>query len=75
MKTLVLQPIEVIEKNLVYESNGIEEVVVAKGTKSIESWAFEKCPNLKVAYVPEGVEIADDAFDGVHGSFKIVRTE
>ena len=75
MKTLVLQPIEVIGKNLVYESNGIEEVVVAKGTKLIESWAFEKCPNLKVAYVPEGVEIADDAFDGVHGSFKIVRTE
>lgn len=75
MKNLVLQPMEVIEKNLVYGNNGIEEVVVAKGTKSIESWAFENCPNLKVAYVPEGVEIAEEAFYGVHGSFKVIRTE
>ena len=75
MKKLVLQSMDVIEKNLVYGNNGIEEVIVAKGTKSIESWAFENCPNLKVAYVPEGVEIAEEAFCGVHGSFKVIRTE
>ena len=73
MKTLELLPMEYIGKNLVYGHNAVEVVVVAKGTVGIESWAFENCPNLKVAYVPEGVEIAEDAFTGVHPEFKIVR--
>ena len=73
MKILELLPMEYIGKNLVYGHNAVEVVVVAKGTVGIESWAFENCPNLKVAYVPEGVEIAEDAFTGVHTEFKIVR--
>ena len=62
-----------IEKNTVYRHNGVEVAIVAPGTKNIEAWAFEQCPNLRVAYVPVGVEIADNAFAGVHPDFKIVR--
>ena len=73
MKVIELLPMETIGKNVVYNHNSVEEVVVAEGTKMIESWAFENCPSLKIAYVPEGVEIAEDAFTNVHPDFKIVR--
>lgn len=54
---------------------GIEEIVFPKETKSIEGGAIEKCPNLKVAYIPAGVTVSKSAFTGVHADFKIVYTE
>ncbi|MBO7231217.1 MAG: transglutaminase domain-containing protein [Bacteroidaceae bacterium] len=75
MKRMELLPMEKIGKNLVYGHNGVEEVVIAEGTKSIEAWAFENCPNLKVAYVPTTTTVDDKAFTGVHADFKIIRTE
>ena len=75
MKVIELLPMETIGKNVVYNHNSVEEVVVAEGTKMIESWAFENCPSLKIAYVPEGVEIADNAFVGVHSEFQVIRTK
>ena len=75
MKVIELLPMETIGKNVVYNHNSVEEVVVAEGTKMIESWAFENCPSLKVAYVPEGVEIANNAFVGVHSDFQVIRTK
>ncbi len=54
---------------------GIEEIVFPKETKSIEGSAIEKCPNLKVAYIPAGVTVSNSAFSGVHADFKIVYTE
>lgn len=35
--------------------------------------AVENCPNMKIAYVPEDTEIADNAFAGVHPDFQIIR--
>jgi hypothetical protein len=54
---------------------GIEEIVFPKETKSIEGGAIEKCPNLKVAYIPTGVTVSKSAFTGVHADFEIVYTE
>ena len=54
---------------------GIEEIVFPKETKSIEGGAIEKCPNLKVAYIPAGVTVSKSAFTGVHADFEIVYTE
>ncbi|MBR5813172.1 MAG: transglutaminase domain-containing protein [Bacteroidaceae bacterium] len=75
MKVVELLPMETIGKNTVYNHNSVEVVAVAKGTKKIEAWAFENCPNLMVAYIPEGVEIAKDAFTGVHPNFIVLRKE
>lgn len=66
-------PIKKIEKNMVYRKNGIESVIIAPGTKTIDDWAFENCPNLKVAYIPEDVQVAKNAFYHVHKDFKIIR--
>ncbi len=75
MKHLELMPMETVEKNTVYYHNEVEEIVFAEGTKTIEAWAVEECPNLKVAYIPESTTVADNAFMYVHPDFKIVRTK
>ena len=74
MKRLELMPMEVMEKNTVYNQEGLQEIVIAKGTKNIEAWAVENCPNLKVAYIPESTQVDENAFYSVHKDFRIVRT-
>ena len=73
MTCLELMPMETIYKNTVYYQGNLEVAIIAPGTKKIEDWAFEQCPNLKIAYVPEGVEIASKAFADVHPDFQIIR--
>lgn len=75
MKKLRLMPEEVIGKNYVLDHAGIEEIIVANGTKKLEAWAVEKCPNLKVAYVPLDTDLDPDAFVDVHPDFQIIRQE
>lgn len=73
MKTIELMPLEVIGKNHIFDHKGIEEVIIANGTKRLEAWAVEKCPNLKVAYVPIDTELDENAFADVHPDFQIIR--
>ena len=73
MKCLEMMPVETIYKNTVYRHNGMEVVIIPPGTKYIEDWAFEFCPNLKIAYIPDGVSVAKNAFSGVHPDFVIIR--
>lgn len=75
MTKVSLLPTEVMDKEHVVRHNGIEELYVAEGTKKIEDWAVENCPNLKVAYVPTYTEISENAFTGVHESFQIIRQD
>lgn len=73
MKCVELMPMETMYKNTVYEHNGVETLIIAPGTKKIEAWGVENCPNLKIAYVPEDTEIEEKAFTGVHPDFQIIR--
>jgi hypothetical protein len=73
MKCVELMPMEKIYKNTLYDHSGVEVLIVAPGTKKIEAWGIEKCPNLKIAYVPKDVEIDKNAFADVHSSFLIIR--
>lgn len=65
----------VYDKNTISEHKGIEEIVFPKETVTISAYAIEKCPNLKVAYVPEGATVQTGAFTGVHSTFNIVYTK
>ena len=73
MKCVELMPMETIYKNTVYDHSGAEVLIVAPGTKKIEAWGIEKCPNLQIAFVPEDVEVDKNAFADVHSSFMIIR--
>ena len=73
MKCVELMPMETIYKNTIYDHKSVEVLVVAPGTKSIKAWGIEKCPNLKIAYVPEDVEVDKNAFFNVHPDFQIIR--
>lgn len=73
MKCVELMPMATMYKNTVYGHSSVEVLIVAPGTKKLESWAVENCPNMKIAYLPEDTEIADNAFVGVHPDFQIIR--
>lgn len=75
MKKLVLRPQEVIGKNFIFDHKGIEEIVIANGTKRLEAWAVESCPNLKIACVPRDTELDENAFAEVHPDFQIIRLD
>lgn len=75
MKVIELLPLETIGKNLIYNHNGVEEIVIPKGCKLIEPWAIENCPNLKKAYVPKDTDVKRNAFYNVHPDFEIIYTE
>ena len=52
-----------MEKNTLTDLAKLEELHFSEGTKTIESYAVESCPNLKRVFLPETVEtIASDAF-------------
>ena len=66
----------VIGKNFLYQENNVEEVYIPEGTTSMENWAVEKCPNLKVAYLPLNTEYNETTtFVDVHPDFKVVRMD
>ncbi len=81
LKRLELKAVENYESGLTYGKetvsghNGIEEIVFPKETSVIEGGAVEKCPNLKVAYIPFGVRVKTSAFSGVHSDFKMIYVE
>ena len=75
LKVVEILPVPVIEKNYIAYLDGVEELIIPAGVNEICAYAIEDCPNLKKAYVPEGVVIDDHAFYGVHADFEIVRKD
>ena len=73
LRKLVLRRMDTVDKNVVFDHKALEEVTIANGTKEINDFAFEKCPNLKVAYIPAGVKVSKKAFSDVHPDFKIIK--
>ena len=60
-------------KNILKDHAKVETIVIQQGTKKLEAYAFEDCPNLKRAYIPEETTVDANAFYGVHSDFKIIR--
>ena len=64
---------ETLGKNILHNHPKVETVVIQQGTKKLEAYAFENCPNLQKAYIPEETTVDVNAFYGVHSNFKIIR--
>lgn len=71
MKVIKLKSIPNVGKGLIYNHQVVEEIYFT-GTKTIESYAVEYCPNLKNVYVPKGTDIQEHAFPD---SVKIIEIE
>ena len=67
-----LIPSEVYGKETMTGHKNVLEVIFPTGTKKIEAWAVENCPNLLAAYVPVGTEVDEKAFTGCHADFDII---
>lgn len=73
MKNVKLQPAERIEKNQITDNKSIEQLVILPGTKLLESYAVENCPNLKRVYLPADCELQKDAFYRCGSDIQIFR--
>ena len=67
------QPVATMGKNFIKDHMHVETVVIQPGTKKLEAYAFENCPNLRMAIIPEETVVDANAFYGVHSEFKILR--
>ena len=67
-----LIPAEVYGKETMTGHKNVLEVIFPAGTKKIEAWAVENCPNLLAAYIPVGTEVDEKAFTGCHTDFQII---
>lgn len=61
MTTLKLMPMEKVEKNTILGLDGVEVIEFPLGTKSLEAFAIENCPNLKTVRVPKGCQVDANA--------------
>lgn len=65
--------IATLGKNFLKDHTKVETIVIQQGTKKLEAYAIENCPNLQKAYIPEETSVDANAFYGVHANFKIIR--
>ena len=72
MHLIELIPAETYGKETLKGHEGVWEVIFPAGTKKIEAWAVENCPNLLAAYIPVGTEVDEKAFTGCHTDFQII---
>ena len=73
LRSFELKPLKFLDKNTVFEHNYLEEVVIPAGTETVSAYAFEKCPRLRVAYIPENTKVDEKAFWDVDPEFQIIR--
>lgn len=73
LRSFELKPMKFLDKNTVLMHDYLEEVVIPAGTQEVSAYAFEKCPKLRVAYIPENTKVDEKAFWEVHPDFQIIR--
>ena len=75
MRLIELLPMEKVEKNTIYNHYGVKEIYFPKGTKTIEAYAIENCPQLERVYVPEDADISSSALYNCPIDVEIIRGE
>ncbi len=60
IKVLEIKPIEVMDKNHIYDLPYVEEIYIPDGVKTVCAWAIENCPRLKRVYVSKTVTNWDE---------------
>lgn len=75
MRFIELMPMEVVEKNTIYNHYSVKEIYFPAGTKTIESYAIENCPQLERVYVPEDAEVSSNALFECPIDVEIIRGE
>ena len=73
MSFIELLPMELVDKNTIYNHMSVEEIYFPEGTKRLESYAIENCPKLKRIYVPVNATIANNALYNVPKNVDIIR--
>lgn len=73
MELIELMPMEVVEKNTIYNHYAVKDIYFPEGTKKIEDSAIENCPKLERVYIPEGAEMDNNAIYNCPQNVEIIR--
>ena len=72
MEFIELKPMELVDKNTIYNHANVKQIYFPEGTKKIESYAIENCPKLERVYIPEDAEIASEALYNCPSNVEII---
>ena len=73
MEFIELIPMEVVEKNTIYNHYTVKVIYFPAGTKRIEDSAIENCPNLERVYIPDDAVMDSNALYNCPQNVEIVR--
>lgn len=74
LRVIKLKPVQLVEKNTIYNHQGVRQLYFGEGTEEIEDSAIEGCPNIEIAYIPKSVKkINKNAFRSCNSKLKIVH--
>lgn len=73
MRVAKLIAMKTVGKNLIFGHPHLEEIVFAEGTERLEAYAIEKCPSLRVVYVPTECVLEEDALYACPENVEVVR--
>lgn len=57
MTTLTVIPMKTVGKNTITRLESVEVIIFPKGTESLEAYAIEDCPKLRLVRVPKGCKV------------------
>ena len=72
MEYIELLPMEVVEKNTIYNHSKVKEICFPEGTEELEAYAIENCPNLERVYVPEGAKVSRSALYNCNKNAEVI---
>ena len=73
MEFIELLPMEKVEKNTIYNHSSVKTIYFPEGTKVIESFAIENCPQLERVYIPQDADFHSDAIYGCPSDVEVIR--
>ena len=73
MEFIELMPMEVVEKNTIYNHYTVKVIFFPAGTKRIEGSAIENCPNLERVYIPDDAVMDSNALYNCPQNVEVVR--
>ena len=75
MESIELLPMEVVDKNTIYNHAKVKEIYFPEGTKKISNFAIENCPELERVYVPVGAEYSRNMLFQCPATVEIIEGE
>ena len=73
MEFIEMMPMEMVDKNTIYNHGSVKEIYFPEGTKRFSGSAIENCPKLERIYIPVDASFPNDALYNCPKNVEIIR--